>query len=473
VQFDNPLRAVDINNGPSSGMLAMWPSNSTFSVNVNGSYKLAPRTRASALISFGQWKNNEPLLSSAVNTALVAPPLERPNTEGKADVTSMVFGFNSRPMESIWLNAKFRYFDYANKTPLFEQVGTMIGDWTVTPTTTWESEPGSIKRENLDLDASWNPAAYLAFGVGYAHENGDRSYRVWEKTSEDTFRFTIDSSSWSFLSIRAKYERSNRTGSGLDEEVLAEAGEQPDMRHFDIADRKRDRASLLLTVTPMSRLDLNGGVTIGKDKYKDSGFGLRDNNNRTWYTGFDVNPTDMVSFGLNYSFEKYNALSYSRSANPPTATDVTFYDARRDWWDSQGDEVKTWDVHFDLLKALPKTDIRTSYNQSRGDATYVYYLKPDQTLFTTTPMAQLSPLKNDLDEFKIDIQHYVRPNVALGGAYWYENYAVTDFALDANTMTGLAPVNASNNTIANTIYSGYLYRPYKAHTAFLRMTYLW
>jgi MtrB/PioB family decaheme-associated outer membrane protein len=473
VQFDNPLRAVDISGGSSSGRVVMWPTNHSFSVNLNGTYKLPARSRASAFISIGQWDQNEPLVSPTVNTALtlVAPPLERPSAEAKADIVSMVYNFNSRPNDYVWLNAKYRYYDYANKTALYD-TRVLIGDWSV-GTAQWENEPASMKRNTIDLDASISAHKYVGLGLGFTREDSDRTHRIFEKTAEDTYRVSFDSTGNRYVTLRTKYEHSNREGSGFEAELLAEVGEQPDTRHFDIANRTRDRFTSTLSITPTAYLDLSASVGTGKDKYGQTGFGLRNNDNRTWSVGADVLPSDRVNLGVNYGEEKYTALQYSRTANPLSPTNQDFNDPSRDWWTDQADKVKTFTASADFLKCLPKTDIRLGYDISDGRATYVYNLKPEQKVFTTVPLAQLAPLKNKLTDGRFDIKYYVRPNLALGGAYGYEQYKVEDFALGAGTLTTLNPVNASNGVFASTIYSGYLYRNYRAHTGWLRLTYLW
>ena len=476
VEFDNPMRATDAvggsnTGGPAFGRVPMWPTNNAFNFNVNGSYKLPARSRANAFISIGRWDQNEALIAPTSNTALVAPPLERPNAEAKADIMSMVYSFTSRPGEFVWLNAKYRYYDYKNKTPLFE-MPALPGDWNLTGAI-WENEPSGFKRNTLDLDASFSAHKYLGFGLGMTREDADRTYRIYEKTAENTFRATIDSTGNQYVSLRAKYEHGVRTGSGFDEALLEEVGEQPETRHYDIADRDRDRANLILTVTPVAQFDVNASVGTGKDNYKHTGFGLRDSKNHNWSLGFDLLPASTVNFGFNYGFEKYTAYQYSRTANPPTATDSTFYDPTRDWWDDQTDKVKTVSANLDFLKAIPKTDIRFGYDLSDGDATYVYGLKPEQKVFTTVPLAQLAPLKNTLTDFRADLTHYVRQNIAVGVGYWYESYRVDDFALNASTTGQIVPTNGTTGAFAATVYSGYLYRPYTAHTGFVRMSYLW
>jgi hypothetical protein len=309
--------------------------------------------------------------------------------------------------------------------------------------------------------------------MGYTREDSDRTFRIYEKTVEDIYRVGFDSTANQFVTLRTKYEHSNRVGSGFEEHLLEEVGEHPETRHYDIADRKRDRVTALVTVTPTPYLNLNGSVSDGKDEYGTTGFGLRNNDNRTWSFGVDLLPSDKVNFGVNYGEEKYTAMQYSRTANPLSATDTTFNDPTRDWWTDQTDTVKTFTASAEFLKCLPKTNIRLGYDISDGDATYVYNMKPEQKVFTTVPLKQVTPLKNKLTDGRVDVQYFLRPNLALGGVYAYEEYKVDDFALGAQTLNALAPVNGTSGVFASTIYSGYLYRNYRAHTGWLRLTYLW
>jgi MtrB/PioB family decaheme-associated outer membrane protein len=472
VQFDNPLRATDISGGTSIGQFANWPTNTSFSVNANGAYSFAKRTRATAGLSIGRWSQDETLPPMTVNTALVSPSLERSTAATEADILSMVFNLNSRPTNALWLNAKYRYYDYDNKTPHFTATNAIIGDW-APGTQVHVTEPASFKRKTLDLDASFTPVEYLALGVGFGREDADRTFRIYEQTAENTFRVTADSTANQYVSLRLKFERSERTGSHFEEHLLEEVGEQPETRHYDIANRVRERVSALVTVTPVPWFALNAAVSDGDDNYDETGFGMRDNTNRAYSFGFDAFPMDTVSFGMNYGYEKYTAYQYSRTSNP--LPNVTFEDPTRDWSIDQDDTVNTFGFNVNFLKALPKTDIRFTYDISDGEATYVYGgpAITNPAVFSTVQLQQLAPVTNTLIDFKTDVQYFVRPNVALGIGYWYEEYKVEDFALGPETLNAYSPANASTGVFASTIYSGYLYRPYKGNNFWLRMTYLW
>lgn len=463
VQFDNPLRLTDILGGPSAGLAAMWPSNSLVSFVANGAYKFPARTRVTAAISIGRADQNEPLPAATINTALVAPPLERATAEARANVVSMVYGLNSRPLENVWLNARYRYYDYANKTPILDTVA-VVGDWTV-GTAHWETEPLSVSRHTLDLDASFTPHRYIAFGTGYTREAADRTYRIFERTAEDVVRVTMDSTGNAYVTARLKYEFSRREGSGFDQHLLDEVEEQPAMRHFDIADRDRSRVTGLLTVTPVTWLNVNGSVGAGRDDYTNTGFGLRDNRNRTYSVGLDLMPASTVALGVSYEWEKYTANQYSRTANPPP--NPQFTDSRRDWWIDSQDRVNTVSASIDFLKTLPRTDIRLSYDLTDGTATYVYGITPDSTIFVPpASLQQLPPLKNQISGGRADAQYFVRENIAVGVVYLYEAYRVEDFSLNPTIINTL-------NIGTATIYSGYLYRPYTAHAGWLKISYLW
>jgi MtrB/PioB family decaheme-associated outer membrane protein len=464
VQFDNPLRIDDAAAGNSSkGLAPMWPSSNRVAFVASATYRLPAHTRVLGNISVGRANQNEDLVPSTINTALVAPPLMRATADARANIVSMVYGINSRPAENLWLNARYRYYDYANKTPHFE-AQQLVGDAAV-GSALWETEPLSVRNHMLDLDASFTPIEYFAFGVGYARRDDRRTFRIFEDTSENTFRVSVDSTGNAYYTVRVKYEFSNRDGSGFEPELLEEVGEQPDMRHFDIANRDRSRVTTMLTVTPVSWLSLNGSVATGDDDYKDTGFGLRDNKNRAYGAGLDVSPRDTVTLGVSYQREKYKSNQYSRNAAP--AADQ-FDNPARDWWLDSDDRVNTASAYVDLLKTFPKTDIRLSYDLSDGKVTYVYNVKPEgvAVLFPTTPLQQLAPVTNRLNAARADVQYFLRNNVGLGVGYWFEDYNVNDFSLNPTLINPL-------NTGVSTIYSGYLYRPYTAHTVSLRVTYLW
>ena len=169
-------------------------------------------------------------------------------------------------------------------------------------------------------------------------------------------------------------------------------------------------------------------------------------------------PRDAVSVGASYEYEKFAALQNSRQANPG----VQFDDPTRDWTTNDDDRAKTFTASLDLIKLVPKTDIRFAYNYSRAESTYVYGLAPNTTL---VPVVQLPPVVNELQRGTADFRYFLTRHIAAGLVYWYDKYRVNDFALGQATIDSIAQPSF--------MMLGYVYRPYTANTVWARMTYLW
>src|SRR5262249_14826033 len=124
--WDNPLRVSDsATAGPVQGREALWPDSNLNSGNISGLVKLPARSQATAYVSLGKWSQDNPLVPFTINSALPVIPLDRAISDARARVTSTAFTFNSRPTSTLWLNARFRSYDFDNQTPVFK-VGNTV-----------------------------------------------------------------------------------------------------------------------------------------------------------------------------------------------------------------------------------------------------------------------------------------------------------------------------------------------------------
>src|SRR5262249_31378493 len=190
--------------------------------------------------------------------------------------------------------------------------------------------------------------------------------------------------------------------------------------------------------------------------------------------GFDWVPSTAVSMGASWGHERFNGLQASRTANPLPANtpeylkDPTqqFNDPRRDWTDDSADRANTVDGSIDLIRLIPKTDVRVASSFSRAHSTYTYGLAPVTTLPTPVP---LTPVLNEFQHGTVDCRYFVTRHLAVGGVYWFDKYRTDDFAL--GPVSSLAqPANAASPTL---MMLGYFYRPYRANSVTARLTYLW
>jgi hypothetical protein len=285
---------------------------------------------------------------------------------------------------------------------------------------------------------------------------------------------SADTTGNQYASVRALFEKSKREGEGFDpHDILGEVGEQPGMRHYDVADRDRKRFTLIGTLTPASIYSFNVSAGVGQEDYPDSEFGFQSFDSNQYSVGFDLIPTDRVGLSLVYAWEDYTSTTASRTANPADNPDGTFFDARRNWYTDYDGKVKNFDATLDLAEIAPKTDVRFGVNWSDVTDTYTYRLAPNTTLVAPE---QLTPVLNELLRGTFDLTYKVSAKLHVGGSYWYENYKTDDFALGSQIASDIAlPIiqPGATPTAPTTLLLGYMYRPYTANTGILRMTYLW
>jgi len=471
--WDNPARVTDSPTaGPAQGRMSLWPNTTMNTVSASGGVKLPGHSRASAYISVGNMSNDDALLPFTVNSALVSPSLARQTADVKARVTAMNYLFTSRPTTMVWFSARYRQYEFDNRTEPFDVQNGVNFDTTIVALNK-ESEPFGQTRHTFDADATFSPVRYVGFRAGYTREDVDRTYRIVEKTTEDVARASVDLTGLPWLTVRGVFEHSKRRDSAVNSLELLAIGEQPTLRQYDISDRDQDRFSTIIMVTPVSALSFNTTVAFGRQEYPGTNFGLRNNDNHVYSVGFDYVPSDHVSLGGSYGFEKYTALQASRTANPLPANTVAFLNApaqqfndpRRDWTDDSADRVHTIDASMDLLKLIPRTDIKFAYDYSRAESTYTYGLAANTVI--AAPL-QLAPVMNELQRGTVDGRYFLTRRVAVGLVYWYDKYKVDDFAL--SPVSSLAQPATATPAL---MMLGYFYRPYTANSLMGRLTYFW
>lgn len=467
--WDNPLRyGPDASGAPSQGRLPLWPSNTLNYLHGLGAYNFTRQGRVSAYLALGSATSNEDLLPHTINTALATIPLSRPSAEAEQQSTIAQMNFSMRPVPRLSLTAKYRYSDVDVQTPIFERTGSVAYDSSLS-TTPSESEYHSVNRTTFDADAAFAVLPFTSVKVGFGTLDTEYTHRLWETTRENVFRASVDTTSNPVMMLRALYENRSREGDGFDPAALLEVGELPGMRHFDVANRDRQRFTLIASVTPGGIFGINGSAGIGRDEYPEGTHGLQSYDSDQYSIAVDVIPDDRYAFNFSYGWENYNSLQHSRNASSAAEA----INPLRDWTTDFDGQVRFADATLDIAEAIEKTSIRINVDWSSGDDLYVYGLVPGSPLAVPE---QLPPVTNEILRSSVDVTYAISNQVKLGFAYWYEDYQVEDFALGPDTLSGIAlpPVEPGQPVVAtNALLLGYQYRPYTAHVGFVRVTYRW
>ena len=466
--WDSPFRVTDqtnstaytTGNGTTQGRLSLPPSNTedTFSGTAVG--RLAHRTTVAANFAVATLKQNGTIIPFTINTAIPTIPMDRTTAEAKVNVASFGLVATSRPAANLWLNARYRYFNHDNKTPVFNAEEYVRLDQ-VMEETGGETDNLNITQNQLTLGMAYTAMPHASFKVDYGRNAIDRTFREFATTTENSIKFSVDSVGSALVTLRSSYEYAKRTGSGFDEAILTDSGQQPDMRHYDVANRNRNRGTVMFTLTPTAKSDVTFSLAAGQDTYPDQEFGLLNNKNQAYTVGFDLFPADTVTFGVVYAYEKYTNLAASRMASPG----ATFVDPSYDWDMNADEKVNDFSANLDLIKAIQKTDIRFGYDYSKSDANFLYSGAQVDRLTALGQFGQLPMNVNEFNRATVDVRYYITPKTALSVAYWFDKYNVTDFA----TPDPAAGQSDPRLDPQGALLLGYFARPYTANTGFFRV----
>jgi MtrB/PioB family decaheme-associated outer membrane protein len=453
--WDNPLQLTDTIAAPGHGRMALWPSNSRQTISTAGFAKLAHRTQVSGSVALGWWNNDEPLLPFTVNTALPQLALPRANTDASARSVATNLNLVSRPMDEWRFSARFRRYGYDNETPHADIAQFVNYDTSVAESATGGPELFAHAFNTLNAEATWTRLHPVALTVGYTNNHNTFDFRIFESTTEHVFKLEADAVGSAWASVRAHYEHGVRSGSGLDEASLIAIGEQPALRHYDVANRTRDRFTGQVDVTPSEALTLSLSAGLGSDDYDDSYFGLQSADFRTVTASADYSLTAGWMVGGSYDYERYAGLQRSRSASPGAQA----ADPNRDWTADTTEHVHAFSIYLTPPR-FGATETRLSYDYAYSRGHYVYAVGPA----LPTP-SQLPAVFNKLQDFRADIRHRLSGRLALSLSYLYEPYRIFDFAFDPGVIDSIVQPSS--------LVLGYTYRPYTAHSAVFGLLYYW
>jgi MtrB/PioB family decaheme-associated outer membrane protein len=455
--WDSPLRLDDSTSAPGRGRMALWPTNFSQTVSAAGFTKLARRTQVTGFVSLGFWSNDEPLQPFTINAALPQLALPRDSAQAEARVFSTNLNFVSRPADDWRVSARLRHYGYDNQTPHTPIPQFINYDTSVATSATGGPELFAHSRTTFDADATWSGLNPLALTVGYTRNNTSHDFRIFESTGEDVLRLTADAIGNQWVTFRAQYELAGRSGSGLNEELLTEIGEQPALRHYDVADRSRNRFTGQVDVTPNELWTFSASAGLGKDDFDDSYFGLQESTFRVYSLSADFSHPTGFRAGATYNYERYFGLQRSRSASPGQENDPL-----RDWTTDSIERVDYISLYATPPRIGRNTEARLSYDYSYAKGKYLYTVVPGGPL---PQPSQLPNVFNKLQQLHVDVRHRLTTRLAATFSYLYEPFRVYDFAFDQTVVNSIVQPSS--------LVLGYVYRPYTAHSATFGLRYFW
>jgi len=277
-----------------SGRRPLAPDNRYHSATVIGGANLPRRSRLTASLSYGWLQQDRQLQPYSFHSAALANP-NLPRSTADAGMSTLHFSgeYSIVPLPRLNLRAFYRHFRLENDTPVSQwqyvtqDVSNLNG--TVSYKNKRLSLPYAWDRQQAGLDATWRLGFWNStVGLGVERDDISREYRE-AGTSENMVRVNWRARPVQWLSLRTRYLHGERNGDTYNWAVTrqsywyapADAGadndnpqftfsSHPDMRRYDVIDRKRDRVDVTASLTPGSGYSVSATFGFKRDDF-DSG----------------------------------------------------------------------------------------------------------------------------------------------------------------------------------------------------------
>jgi MtrB/PioB family decaheme-associated outer membrane protein len=357
--FDNPLRATDAAFNPSTGRIDLAPDNQYHNLAFTGAVtKLPGNSQIIANAAFSLMLQDDTLVPFTTNSAIAAPALPVDSADAKVNTALYHLRLTSRPWSSMRIKAHLRYYDYDNRTKRIDFTNGYVETDEFLTGTAITNLPTSYTKTRAGLDLGFDLPARTTFGLGYTFERTDRENREVDQQDDNVLKASLDNNRLDWLNLRATYERTDRKIGTYNFDVYLKSGDDlnqlPQMRKYDQADLTRDRYQVQATVYPIQALALTGALTYGRDDFKDSPYGLLEDNHLIASFDTDYAINESTSLNMFYTFETYD--NKQRGS-----------DAGADWTAAGEDQVNTLGGGVTLTLIPKRLDFGLTYSYSEAD----------------------------------------------------------------------------------------------------------
>jgi len=473
--FDNPFRVDDAVGGPARGQIDLAPDNHYQNLSMSGSYNELPlRSRISVSAARGWMRQDDDLPAFTTNTALVAPinysdraNLPESQADVKVDTTLLDAKLTSRPLDFMHLNAKFRYYNYDNKTDKIDfQNGYVETDsFAETPALgdPISTLPSSYEKTKADLNLGFDVWTRTRLNLDYSFDRTDRDNREVDKQTSNVFGGSIDTSPVDWGDLKLSYKRTNTDIDNYDYNVYLKSGQDlqqlAGLRKYTQADVKIDRIQLMANVYPIDPLAFSSSFVYGKNNFDNSSYGLTEANYYSLSIDGDYTLTDQLQLNAFYIYEKYKNKQKARGDFDEEGDGIT---TLTDWKAEGTDDVNTFGGGLKWAVMPEKLNLKLNYS----------YSKVDGKIDFSVPSGTVSSFDEVGDSTFQTLDARLMYNIWRGYyvtlGYIWEKFDYEDYDKDGFTNV---PTDASGN-YNGAVLSDALWDDYDAQILYLKFSYV-
>ena len=271
--WDNPYWPVV--PGATRGQMALAPDNQLHQIVGSAGYQITPTVRASADFAYGRLTQNATYLAPTLNTALAGSVAALPaqSLDGRVDTFNGNVKLSAAPLDDLRLTATYARDVRDNRSEV-QSYPLIDTDIFVHPESR-SNTPFSLTQDRMKLNAEYRGVPLLKLSGGLEGDWRSRPYTEVVKTRESTAwaRAGVQAHENAALSLRLSH--SERTHSTYGTAIWFGSPENPLMRKYNLAARKRDMAGTRADLVLTDKINLGFSIDYANDAYSESAIGLQ------------------------------------------------------------------------------------------------------------------------------------------------------------------------------------------------------
>jgi MtrB/PioB family decaheme-associated outer membrane protein len=406
--------------GSTRAQLALAPSNQMQQISGSAGIEVTPSARLSGDFSYGRLTQNAAFLDSSLTPSLAAAagPLPAASLDGQVDTFNAGVRLLVTPAEGVRVNLGYNRDVRDNRTAI-RGYRVVEADLSVDPQTR-SNTPFTITHDKFKLAADYRGPDNLKLSGGFDQDYRERSYQEVVTTREGTVWARAAAPLAETLSMSLKLAHGDRRTSDYGVSIWFGAPENPLLRKYNLAARKRDNAELRADMALTESVGLGVAVDVADDNYSKSSIGLLKGRSVGLAVDLSVAVSEQTQLTL---------FAQGEQVTSEQAGSETF--AAPDWRATNKDRFDVLGLGIKHAAIVGKLDIGAdvSISRSRGDV----------TVETASTEPLFPAAKTSVDTVKVFATYKLQDKLWLTGSLWHERYSSQDWRLD-----GVLPATVQN-----------------------------
>ncbi len=467
------------------GQRALPPDNRFPNATATFGWNTALSGRLTATASVGRMKQDADFLPYSASSLTTdwnsVSKLPRLSADAKIERRLFNVTYAFAPVKSLNVRAFARSYGMTNDTPVSRWWYPTQDTAGTTGSVPYKSKrlntPFATDRANYGVEGTYR-ILHSTLGLGYERESYDRDFRE-ANTTEDSIRARFATQFFGWLAIRGRYTYGNRSGDGYDWRVASgsywyeqsEASDKdnprfsfqdhPDLRRFDVSDRRRNQFDFTATVTPVEPLSFSVTFSTRRDNFDSDvtpiqplagttfpgatsstlgqQFGLlRDNTDRY---GFDITYARSARWSANVFASRdkialhHRGMEFNDDEKISKQEDLignpgqSWVDPGNIWNMKTNDATNAFGAGAELSIIPERLVARGDFTYSRGK------IDLDYTGWGTTAALDQAyyafrspePVVNRETIANLGVEYTIRPHFTVGAHYLFDSFDTTDW----------------------------------------------